>query len=107
MAQLILDNNELLRKRALLQLFKQSTAEIDKLITQNEIEQSKLRIGNAQNEADSKTKIINKALDTAVQIESEATDLLASILTSKNTRDKNRVQDEIDGIEKKKNAGVS
>lgn len=104
LAALILEENELKRKRVLLQLFKQDTSTIDLLITQNEIDQSNIRIANTKRELTEKEKIRNKALDTAVLIETQATEIVSAIISGQNTKEKNRIQDEIDAIEKRKEA---
>lgn len=104
--QLQNDEKELQAKRVLLTLFKQSTAEIDRLITQNQIEQSKVRVENNKNENEEKTDDSKKYLDTIVTIENEAVGLLTSLIDSDTTRKKNALQDEIDLVEKKKNAEI-
>lgn len=104
LAALILEENELKRKRVLLQLFKQDTSAIDLLITQNEIAQSNIRIANTKKELDEKQKLRNAALDTAVLVETQVTEIISAIVSGQNTKEKNRVQDEIDAIEKRKNA---
>lgn len=107
LAALILEENELKRKRVILQLFKQDTSTIDLLITQNEIAQSNLRIANTKRELTEKEKLRNKALDTALLIEQQATELISAIVSGQNTREKNRLQDEIDAIEKRKQAELA
>jgi len=106
LVQLQLDEAELLRKRTILLLFKQDTAAIDKLITENELAQSEKRIGIARTEAEKKRDAKIKGFEEAAAYEAQAADLLSGLLQAKDTREKNRLQDQIDTIETKKNREI-
>lgn len=96
-----LDEKLLESKRAILLLTKQSTAEVDAAITANEVEQQKIREANYKAHLSAKEKARNDDLDKILEYETAASDLIVSIADGKNTREKNRLQDEIDLITKK------
>lgn len=106
LTQLVLDEKELERKRALLILVGQSTAAVDKQISDNALEQSKLRIDITKNEEAEKTKLREESLNKAMEFENAAVDLITTIVNNKNTKEKNAIQDQIDAVEKKKQKDI-
>jgi hypothetical protein len=106
LVQLQLDEKELERKKALMQLFKINTAEIEKLITQNKLEQSKIRTGIVKGETTEEEKLRNETADKVQFYESAAADLIQGLYDANATREKNRIQEQIDALEKKKNIEI-
>jgi len=106
LSQLINEERTLDAQRKLLVAFGFDTASVDKLISDNQLAQSNIRIGITKREQAEKDKIRDEALDKVLLYEKEATDLIATIVNAQNTKQKNAIQDEIDLNEKKKNEKI-